>query len=138
MTIRSYRTLPPEAVAIRQAVFVDEQGFAEEFDGTDREAVHLVLFLQDTPTATCRYYWNQEQGCHAIGRLAVVWTHRGQQLGAAMLRAAEEQIAQAGGTQAALAAQIRAQGFYEKQGYQPHGAPFDEEGCPHIWMRKAL
>ena len=138
MTIRSYDTLPPEAATIRETVFVEEQGFAEEFDDIDQKAVHLVLFVDDIPAATCRYYWNEAQGCHAIGRLAVVRTRRGQNLGAAMLRAAEEHIARAGGTQAALAAQVRAQGFYEKQGYQPYGVPFDEEGCPHIWMRKAL
>lgn len=39
-----YNTLPPEAAAIRQAVFVEEQGFQEEFDAIDRHALHLLLF----------------------------------------------------------------------------------------------
>lgn len=138
MTIRSYTALPPEAAAIREAVFMDEQGFAEEFDDMDAKAVHLVLFEAGEPAATCRYYWNDGQGCHAIGRIAVRKPFRGRGLGAAVLRAAEKQIGQAGGTQAVLAAQVRAGGFYQKQGYLPYGAPFDEEGCPHIWMRKAL
>jgi predicted GNAT family N-acyltransferase len=29
------------------------------------------------------------------------------------------------------------QGFYEKLGYHPVGAPFTEIGLPHILMRKA-
>lgn len=138
MTIRSYNALPPEAAAIREAVFMREQGFAEEFDDIDSRAVHLVLFADGVPAATCRYYWNKDQGCHAIGRIAVQKPFRGRGLGAAVLRAAEAHIARAGGCQAVLAAQVRAGGFYQKQGYLPCGAPFDEEGCPHIWMRKAL
>ena len=39
-----YDALPPEAAAIRQAVFVEEQGFQEEFDAIDRHALHLLLF----------------------------------------------------------------------------------------------
>ena len=36
-----YEALPPEAAAIRQAVFVEEQGFQEEFDAIDRHACLL-------------------------------------------------------------------------------------------------
>ncbi|MFR8530009.1 MAG: hypothetical protein ACLVDB_02110 [Anaeromassilibacillus sp.] len=34
----------PEARRIRQAVFVDEQGFHNEFDEIDPEAWHVVLW----------------------------------------------------------------------------------------------
>ena len=41
-----------------------------------------------------------------------------------------------GFAEVALAAQVRARGFYEKVGYAACGEPFDEEGCPHILMTK--
>ena len=48
-----YDALPPEAAAIRQAVFVEEQGFQEEFDAIDRHALHLLLFADGRPVALC-------------------------------------------------------------------------------------
>ena len=44
MEIKSYDCLPGEAAAIRKEVFMDEQGFVSEFDGSDDAAHHLVLF----------------------------------------------------------------------------------------------
>lgn len=37
--------LPEDAKQIRTAVFVDEQGFHEEFDETDDISIHAVLLL---------------------------------------------------------------------------------------------
>ena len=42
-----YDALPPEAAAIRQAVFVEEQGFQEEFDAIDRHALHRKRVLPE-------------------------------------------------------------------------------------------
>ena len=47
--IKTYHTLPVEAKAIREEVFVKEQGFVHEFDDTDQIATHLVLFYQGEP-----------------------------------------------------------------------------------------
>ena len=63
---------------------------------------------------------------------------RGQNLGAALLEAAEQEIWKAGGSSVRLHAQQRASGFYEKQGYEPYGPVEYEEYCPHIWMKKKL
>lgn len=38
----------------------------------------------------------------------------------------------------ALSAQLRASGFYEKQGYKKHGDEYYDEYCPHVLMTKAL
>ena len=47
MEVSIYSELPDEARAIRQAVFVEEQGFQEEFDDIDNtEAAHLVGLLK--------------------------------------------------------------------------------------------
>ena len=43
-----------EAKEIRQEVFVQEQGFQNEFDEYEKTATTLVLFLDDIPIATGR------------------------------------------------------------------------------------
>ena len=44
VTCRIYRQLPDEAKRIREQVFIKEQGFENEFDQTDEQAVHIVVF----------------------------------------------------------------------------------------------
>ena len=42
------------------------------------------------------------------------------------------------GKWAELLAQVRASDFYEKNGYIKSVEICDDEGCPHVWMRKRL
>lgn len=130
--------LPPDAARIRQEVFVQEQGFAEEYDSLDATAWHLVLYQKDQPAATCRFFPGEQAGCYVVGRLAVRRPLRGRGLGALILQEAERRIAALGGHQVSLAAQVRASGFYLRQGYHTRGEEFLEEACPHIWMDKVL
>ena len=44
--MKRFDTLPEAAREIRTAVFMEEQGFREEFDELDGESVHLVLYCQ--------------------------------------------------------------------------------------------
>lgn len=44
VTCHIYRQLPDEAKRIREQVFIKEQGFENEFDQTDEQAVHIVVF----------------------------------------------------------------------------------------------
>lgn len=136
--VRSFDTLPEEAVAIRTAVFMDEQGFVDEFDDVDEKACHLVLFDDGTPVATLRLFPGEAPGEWVVGRLAVVRSHRGLGLGTVLLREAEAEAARRGGDRVALHAQVRAKGFYERCGYVAHGGTDLDEGCPHVWMRKGL
>ena len=43
MEIRRFDTLPESAIRVRTAVFVEEQGFVNELDGTDQVAVHFEI-----------------------------------------------------------------------------------------------
>ena len=127
-------SLPPEARAIREEVFVREQGFVNEFDETDERAVHVVLYCGGEAAGTCRVF--AEGGRAHIGRVAVRRALRGQGAGGMLLAAAEAAAREMGFAEVALAAQVRARSFYEKYGYAACGEPFDEEGCPHILMTK--
>ncbi len=133
-----YYVLPEEAKDIREKVFVEEQGFKEEFDAADGVSVHLVLSDSGKPVATCRFFKGDEEGVYLIGRIAVMPEYRKKGVGASIVSEAEKLAAEAGGRESVVHAQTRASGFYAKLGYQPFGEPDDEEGVPHIWMRKAL
>lgn len=138
MQIKTYTTLPEEARAIRETVFVDEQGFKEEFDEADRTAIHFVLFNGERAIATCRILTTEEEGTFFIGRIAVLKEYRGKHLGKTIVNAAEEYARKRGGVKIRLHAQCRAVPFYEKIGYESLGKFDCEEDCPHVWMKKML
>ncbi len=136
MEIKLYKQLPQEAVVIRTKVFVEEQGFEEEYDERDNTACHLVAFENEQPIATCRFFWDNERNTYILGRLAVLPQYRGGHVGAALMKEAQAQVDALSGSAIYLHAQCTASAFYEKQGYQKTGAVEPEQGCPHIWMYK--
>lgn len=136
-----YGSLPGEARRIREEVFVREQGFCEEFDDADGEAVHAVLFVGGRAAGTCRFFADGGQiagGTARIGRFALLAPCRGRGLGLALLGEVLRELKARGAARAVLDAQVQARGFYERAGFSAFGAPFDEEGCPHIAMQKDL
>ena len=134
--IKVYTHTHPDAMTVRVTVFVEEQGFHDEFDETDGVAVHFVAYADGNPVGTCRVF--AADGGYILGRLAVVKPHRGLGFGKALLSAAETHVESIGGESLSLHSQLRASGFYAKCGYAPFGEPDEEEGCPHIWMKKRL
>ena len=138
MEHKTYSTLPPEAILIRREVFMEEQGFQNEFDDIDSMATHLVLFDGDTPAAVCRFFPGEEPGGDIFGRLAVRKDYRGRHLGSIVLKAAEDAVLAAGGSAIHLHAQVQASPFYQKQGYAEYGPMDYDEHTPHIWMSKHL
>lgn len=134
-----YKGISVHAKEIRQKVFVEEQGFQDEFDEIDERAAHIVIFDEDkTPVATCRIFWDAPMKTYLLGRLAVMKEYRGQNIGSELVREAEEYIRKNGGEGIALHAQCRVAAFYQKLGFAEYGAVGEEEGCPHIWMKKEL
>ena len=139
MRVEIFQTIPKQAREIRKKVFIDEQGFQNEFDDIDRIAAHFVL-LDDlsAPIATCRVFKDEKTNAYILGRLAVVKERRGKGIGSLLVKKAAEYVKMLGGEQIQLHAQCQAEGFYAKLGYSSFGKVEDEEGCPHIWMRKML
>lgn len=137
LTILPYDALPPQAAAIRRAVFMEEQGFMAEFDETDAQAKHFVAYWEGAPAGTCRLY-PLANGSFAVGRLAVYKAFRGKKIGSALLLEAERAARNGGGTRMELHAQRQAEAFYAALGYTPCGEPDEEEGCPHVRMEKPL
>lgn len=139
MELKIYENFPEQAMEVREAVFVKEQGFRDEFDETDRVAAHFVLFDgEDRPVATCRVFWGSEMEVYILGRLAVLREYRGRELGSLLVQEAEKYVRQKGGKAIALHAQCQAAYFYKKLGFEEFGGIEDEQGCPHTWMKKCL
>ena len=138
MEIKQYNGLCDDAMYIRETVFINEQGFRDEFDEIDKRAVHLVAYDEDKPVATCRFFWSDERSTYLLGRLAVLKEYRKNHLGAVIMKKTEEFVKESGGTSIELHAQEQAIKFYEKQGYSVCSEMEYEEHCPHYWMRKKL
>lgn len=119
--------------AVREAVFVQEQGFVQEFDVTDQRCLHLLCLADGVP-AGCARIFPEGEDCWHVGRVAVYPQYRGLKLGAALVKECHKKILALGGRKALLSAQCQAAGFYEKLGYQVISAPYLDEHCPHVDM----
>jgi predicted GNAT family N-acyltransferase len=124
---------------LRRVVFIDEQGVSEadEVDGLDGSAIHLLAFAGEAAVGTARLLVKGSVG--KIGRVCVMQEARGTGLGAALIRSAIEVLRdQPGVTEAYLGSQSHATGFYEKLGFAVEGEEFLDAGIPHRHMRRAL
>ncbi len=116
---------------VRQAVFVEEQKVPAEleWDQLDDKALHILALSADgTAIGTARLLPSGQ-----IGRMAVLSSWRGKQVGTLMLK----RILELCDTEAPppyLNAQQHAAGFYRRFGFRETGYPFEEAGIPHIRM----
>ena len=139
MKCEIYKNLPDEAHDIRIKVFIDEQGFENEFDSIDAEAVHFLMKNDDgMPVATCRVFWDNKMKSHVLGRLAVLKEFRGKGIGSDVVRKALDYVKSDGGNRLVLHSQCHAVSFYEKLGFSSFGDIEFEEACPHIWLKILL
>ncbi len=136
MKYKFYEVLPQEAVDIRQKVFVEEQGFENEFDDIDDRALHLVIFEGEQPVGCARMY--EEHHEMILGRIAVFKEYRQLHLGSQILELLEAKAKSLGFKETVLSAQVRASEFYKKNGYIKFGEEYLDEYCPHINMKKVL
>ncbi len=126
-------------LALRRRVFIEEQGVSEadEVDGLDPVALHLLAMQDATPVGTARILLDGAVG--KIGRVCVLEEARGLGLGAALIRAAVAELrAMPGVAKAKLGAQVHALGFYERLGFEPVGPVYMDAGIPHRDMVMAL
>lgn len=128
----------PQAAAIRQEVFVEEQGFHNEFDDIDPIAVHLLVLEGENPVAVGRTFPDETGKIWHLGRICVRKPWRGCHLGRKVMEELEAAAKERGAEKLVLSAQVQAKGFYEKLGYHPYGEEYLDEFCPHIAMEKTI
>ena len=121
--------------ALREAVFIDEQGIPpeEEWDALDGEARHLLARDGANPAGSLR--WRRVEDMAKVERVCVQGTYRGTGLGARMMTKVLEDVRALDGIEGVtLNAQDAATGFYAGFGFVPEGEVFDEAGIPHRTM----
>lgn len=123
---------------IRVSVFVNEQGFSDEFDDIDETAWHIEVWENDQPVAVGRMYQTDRLGIFTIGRIAVIKEWRQKNIGKTVMDALQNHAKHLGANAIELSAQCTAVGFYEKLGYIQVGDVYMDQFCPHIKMVKHI
>jgi predicted GNAT family N-acyltransferase len=130
--------LRQQALAIRRRVFIEEQGVPEaiEMDADDARAFHVVAIRGTQAVGCARMVPHRDYV--KIGRMAVEREWRGQGVGRRLLDTMLQQARSLGYRRAILHAQLHAEGFYLKAGFEPQGGVFDEAGIPHRRLEREL
>lgn len=122
---------------VRTRVFIQEQGFHNEFDDIDAYATHITCYLKGSVIGCARCFRVDEETWR-IGRIAVLEAYRHVGIGEQLLQKAEDIAKSNNAKRAILDAQCQAQQFYEKSKYQAKGEIHMDEHVPHILMIKKL
>ncbi|MFG6449116.1 GNAT family N-acetyltransferase [Roseateles sp. BYS180W] len=138
--VGSWAELGAHAQAIRQSVFVDEQGIAPEmeWDAADMGCVHAVAYNRLEQALATGRLLEHVPGVAKIGRMAVLPASRGSGVGRQVLDALLQKARQHGFREALLHAQLSAEGFYVRAGFQRRGPVFEEAGIGHVEMVRPL
>ena len=130
-----------DVLALRSAVFVVEQDCAyQDVDGRDLLPGTRHVLGEDSEglAAYARILApDLEHHVPRIGRVIVAPRARGRQLGRELVQHALDACAERWpGDPVELGAQAHLSGFYGGFGFVAQGAPYDEDGIPHVWMRR--
>lgn len=130
--IQSWQEASKQAYAIRQKVFIEEQGVPQELELDEFDSIswHALAFWRDQCIGTGRLV-AVDQNAGQIGRMAVLADFRGQGLGKAILIKLIDLAANQGMSTLTLHAQVNAIPFYEKFGFMAQGSIYEEAGIPH-------
>lgn len=152
-----------DAAVVRCAVFMDEQGYENEFDGVDESPLcqHVTLYV-DGALAGCGRVFPEplerslspespqspacaldegiaEDEVYLLGRVAVLPAYRRRGLAGRIVDACDDAARAAGAKLMKLHAQEYVQGLYAGCGYAAIApVDYEDEGQPHVWMAKLL
>lgn len=152
-----------DAAQVRRAVFMDEQGYENEFDAIDEapSCIHVTLYV-DGELAGCSRVFPEElereadaeapvsPACdmdkgiaagetYIMGRVAVLPTMRRRGLASKIIEAGDAAASDAGAKLIKLHAQEYVLPLYAMAGYtQIAPVDYEDEGQPHAWMAKLL
>jgi predicted GNAT family N-acyltransferase len=125
-----------QVLALRKAVFVDEQGVPASLEYTGDETAHHFLATDSgRPCGTAR--WRKTAGGFKLERFAVLPEYRRKGVGAALLTAVLADLPD-DPVPVYLNAQLTAVPFYERYGFKRVGELFEEAGLQHQKMERAV
>lgn len=125
-----------DALAIRRAVFIDEQGISPELelDGTDADKMHYVGYVAGNPVTTARIDMLAGNRLK-IQRVATVQAARHHGYAGELIQQIIRDATTSEIKRIELDAQITALAFYRGLGFQTIGEPFEEAGIQHQTMQ---
>ena len=125
-------------LALRAEVFVVEQECPyQDLDGSDQKAVHLLQYSTQELVGYARMFSAQSLDLtyHVLGRIVIREKYRSTGLGHALVEEAIKTMEEMWGNQPIkISAQKHLTDFYRKHKFQVTGAPYLEDGIPHIAM----
>lgn len=152
-----------DAALVRRVVFMDEQGYENEFDQIDEasDCIHVTLYVDDELAGCSRVFPEELErvadaeapvlpACdmdedvaagetYIMGRVAVLSTMRRRGLACKIIEASEAAACDAGAKVIKLHAQEYVLPLYVKAGYtQIASVDYEDEGQPHVWMAKRV
>lgn len=136
VSLVSWHDGEPLLRAVREAVFIREQGIPAEleWDGLDEDCRHaLVISSQGEAIGSGRMLPDGH-----IGRIAVLPAWRGQRVGTAIIEALLDYARAHDYPQVDVDAQTYAVPFYRRFEFNEEGEVFQDAGLPHIKMRLKL
>jgi len=136
----NWQQLGHDALALRTAVFVEEQGIAAELeiDSHDTQALHAVLYNRLGQAIATGRLLPAQDGIGRIGRMAVDRALRGAHWGRELLQTLLEAARHRGDVCVELHAQCTAVPFYSRAGFVVRSEPYEEAGIPHVTMELPL
>lgn len=128
-----------DSLNIRTTVFVKEQNVPQniEIDKLENHCTHFVLYDDQTPMATARFFVTDDNGIH-VQRVAVLKEYREQHLGSELLQYIFDFAKEKNYQYVILGAQDHAQAFYIKLGFKVIGDQYQEAGILHHDMKLVL
>ena len=136
VSLVSWHDGEPLLRAVREAVFIREQGIPPEleWDGLDEDCRHALVLSSNGEAIGC----GRMQADGHIGRIAVLPKWRKQKVGTAIMEALLDYARAHDYRQVDVDAQTYAVPFYRSFEFVEEGEVFPDAGMPHIRMRLKL
>ena len=131
-------SLYKDAQAVRIKVFVEEQGYEDEFDEVDYSCIHVVAYENQNPVGCARVFADEnDNDTFIIGRVAVLPEARKKGIGRLLVKECETIAIKSNVKRIILHAQARLEMWYGSMGYVRFGeVDYEDEGQPHVWMNR--
>ncbi|MCB2225608.1 MAG: MSMEG_0568 family radical SAM protein [Desulfarculaceae bacterium] len=129
------------ALAVRQRVFVEEQGIValSDRDETDERSIHLLAIVNGEVAGTVRVYQSDERPEAWVGgRLAVEKAQRRTGAGAALVKEAMRTVRRRGCTHFTAEIQQANVAFFQRLGWAKSGEQYEIHGWAHQPMTADL
>ena len=140
LTYTYYNKLNEDIIKLRTSIFIDEQGFTNEFDAIDNNAKFVCIYKDEKAIGTGRLY-KIDDNTFQIGRIAINKEYRNKGYGSIILMLLETKILslfenESKSISILLSAQEQAKDFYFKNGYIDMKENHYDEHVLHLMMRK--